>query len=974
MSKSYQINLLPRPIRNSPIWSHCLHEYFVNMFFASFQLDSLIGRNDISEDVEALRLSAAKNCRRAELMKLYLDHVLQSDVDPAIRKSVCGKVSIKFFWIAFKEMNFTSGAKSFNAILKAVEKSCREAGQVFNNCKGVQECIVCKEEFKEPVILPCGHIGCLRCLKDHFDQERRNCPATGCKAVLPEDFKFESGFDVVEAVEKHSLFRSKLSQFFLDMLQRFVFVPEYPPHQDIVDTLLSFIVTKDLPKDEDNKRTRNLSPFRGDYIDPKPVIRSFVLQLLFRYDIETIEIHLDKFLKDKKPLVNDDDQFLEVCIMIVHCLEDSLLAEERKSSKGRSQQIDSALKHMRTGRREADDENNNLVKSLWNTALDRLAMNTVAAAINGLVTQEVKQAAVDELLHEAVGHVKEHQEEASLKKYIVRCIASKHQREAIAEWKKKELFLELLPETLRLSDADDAPDMFLLTGDRYRKVRKTLNIAWLNSDYENLDTLATNLKDERIIWRLAFHHLTWVKPCQLNNRAAFEDFLERHKWLGQIWSKNEKALCPSLANKTHRHASINNLLAHFLAVLFEQKVAEFLGIFYQLSTDPINCANKFWPTMPHDETLEIKRAMESVETKHSLNPDGTLSWVKCPNGHAYAIGECGRPTHESKCVTCKAPIGGSSYNVFAGTGLTLNQTARASMEDETKNGHILGPAVAGTRSTAERDISGHDVAVIRFFLHLSMLAGCQVIDEDVRELIDPRLKQDEDVGEFLANHLLLNLRQISDCLGKSENDVIILLHQIIQSFSLDNKSSGNLASKTTVKPWEVQFVQQYIQPALTSLDEDIRRLEVTMTEDADDVTNELNDILKEKKSSFQPGMKIESLQQFWFPRDNITIDRIESKVGGILELKKKCPFLAHLLKEEQALAEVVHLPKLVELSKFLIQKFNRQIEATDADKLTIVKFINQFMDADERKFVEPLIQLFLNLLIKLKQNIFNFNQ
>ena len=255
-----------------------------------------------------------------------------------------------------------------------------------------------------------------------------------------------------------------------------------------------------------------------------------------------------------------------------------------------------------------------------------------------------------------------------------------------------------------------------------------------------------------------------------------------------------------------------------------------------------------------------------------------------------------------------------------------------------------------------------------------MMAGCQVIDEDVRVLIDPRLKQDEDVGEFLANHLLLNLRQISDCLGKSENDVIILLHQIIQSFSLDNKSSGNLASKTTVKPWEVQFVQQYIQPALTSLDEDIRRLEVTMTEDADDVTNELDDILKEKKSTFQPGMKIESLQQFWFPRDNITIDRIESKVGGILELKKKCPFLAHLLKEEQALAEVVHLPKLVELSKFLIQKFNRQIEATDADKLTIVKFINQFMDADERKFVEPLIQLFLNLLIKLKQNIFNFNQ
>jgi len=63
--------------------------------------------------------------------------------------------------------------------------------------------------------------------------------------------------------------------------------------QEIVETLLSFIVTKDLPKDkETQQRTKEVSPFRGDYIDTKPVIRSFVLQLLFRYDIQTMESHL----------------------------------------------------------------------------------------------------------------------------------------------------------------------------------------------------------------------------------------------------------------------------------------------------------------------------------------------------------------------------------------------------------------------------------------------------------------------------------------------------------------------------------------------------------------------------------------------------------------------------------------------------------------------------------------------------------
>lgn len=173
----------------------------------------------------------------------------------------------------------------------------------------------------------------------------------------------------------------------------------------------------------------------------------------------------------------------------------------------------------------------------------------------------------------------------------------------------------------------------------------------------------------------------------------------------------------------------------------------------------------------------------------------------------------------------------------------------------------------------------------RFFLHLSMMEGCQVILEDVQALIDPRLKDNEDVGEFVANHLLLNLRQISDCLGKSENDVIVLLHQIlhqiIQAFGKENKTSGDLSTKAAVKQWEVQFVRQYVQPALASLDEDVRRLEVAQAEDAEDVTNELDSILKEKKSAREAGRRIESLQQFWFPRENITIDRCVDFSGAV---------------------------------------------------------------------------------------------
>ena len=36
-------------------------------------------------------------------------------------------------------------------------------------------------------------------------------------------------------------------------------------------------------------------------------------------------------------------------------------------------------------------------------------------------------------------------------------------------------------------------------------------------------------------------------------------------------------------------------------------------------------------------------------------------WFKCPNGHVYAIGECGGAMQRSKCPECQADIGGTKH-------------------------------------------------------------------------------------------------------------------------------------------------------------------------------------------------------------------------------------------------------------------------------------------------------------------------
>ena len=845
------------------------------------QLDGLVKRGTVKLETRTMLDSLWKECQRAEILKLFFDHTMLASIDKRIKVCVCDAQIVKSFSVALKDLDFSARPKNFNFFLKAIEKCCRKAGDVFLDYKAVQECLICLEAIKVPVVLPCKHVGCKQCLEEHFStSDTRKCPKQGCKEVVPEDFVFRSAIDLKKAVKEHSKFRNHLSQFFLDVLQRFVFVKERPPNQEIIDVLLSFIVTKNLPKEQIPK-TKCLSPFPGDYIDPKPVIRSFVLQLLFRYDISTIEVHLNKFLDSKKLFVETQDQQIELCIMIVQCLEDSFVAKDRKSAKGHVHQIKSAMDHMLKKEAAA-----NLVKLLWNTALDRLAINTVAEAINNYLSKEVEAPAIAELLEAAVNFIHHHKEGSSLRKYLVRQVATKYQLESIVEWKKQEFYLDLLPESLRLSKENDVPDIYLHLDRKYKQVRNGIMTAWFSEDYDQLAVVIDEFKANPIIWGLAFHHLTQVKACKIKNLVSFETFLLQHPWLANIWRRSQDNLIPSLMGQTPKHSSSLNLLVHFSQVLSGNRMSPFLTILYNLAQKPMLCANLFLPTMPHDETLEIKAALTE-----------TLGWFSCPNGHAYAIGECFRPTHLSKCLTCGAPVGGAQYNVFAGTGLKMEQTAQTVLKDETKAGHILGVAENGRRSVAVRAISGLDVAIIRFFLHLAMMEGFRTNPVELQRLIDP---QPDNVGEFLANHLCLNLTQISECLGKNTTDAIILLHQVI--INLDEFQRPHLAalnSKDSVKQWETEFSKTFIEPARLGLDDVTARHTLAIKEDAEEAANALQDILHEEDQPLQDSTNMISLTQFWRPWDNICVERIVAKVGNEEKLKQNCPFLSQLLQNEQ---------------------------------------------------------------------------
>ncbi len=57
----------------------------------------------------------------------------------------------------------------------------------------------------------------------------------------------------------------------------------------------------------------------------------------------------------------------------------------------------------------------------------------------------------------------------------------------------------------------------------------------------------------------------------------------------------------------------------------------------------------------------------------------------------------------------------------------------------------------------------------------------------------------------------------------------------------------------------------------------------------------------------------------------------------------------------------------------MVDNFNRHFEAGETDEMSIKLFLQDRLDPADRKFLKPLIKIYLTLLDKLKAKLFSFN-
>ncbi len=90
-------------------------------------------------------------------------------------------------------------------------------------------------------------------------------------------------FNFREAIWKFNSFRQRCNSFFMDIISQLCFANGSPPNHDVVERLMTY-VTREAEKMDKKKltQTKRLTVFQGDGIDPSPVIRSVLLQLLLQ--------------------------------------------------------------------------------------------------------------------------------------------------------------------------------------------------------------------------------------------------------------------------------------------------------------------------------------------------------------------------------------------------------------------------------------------------------------------------------------------------------------------------------------------------------------------------------------------------------------------------------------------------------------------------------------------------------------------
>ncbi|XP_076467024.1 E3 ubiquitin-protein ligase RNF213-like [Babylonia areolata] len=854
----------------------------------------------------------------------------------------------------------------------------RTNGRMIGHLLGkLGKCSYCDTKFESsPVELPCSHRLCNSCYRDSCHGNRADAKCQECGTRVPPDFDPATACNQDrEAAELLGRYQRQISGFLMALVSQLCFAGKNPPEPAAVSHIFGYIIHKS--KGKTLLQTKNMT-VHDDLIDPTPVLRSFLLRLLLKHSEKDVYVHLDKFLADAQTVVDQElaaspdtaacPTLLEFCLLVIHCIEDLHHEQDAVISadlnpEGHLLLLADTLQALNRRLRSQTQ----LLPSLY--ALGHLRHALVACAhvlhdtIVAVGVMPVISQELDDLLQE-LKHLCQNGNTDWPKKFLVKQLCREYGIQDFMTLVKRAKhddrldWIMIQEPDIQVEQVDAVADRYLLCGDQYKAVRDLLAQVKLDGDLapflQALQTLRLPGEQKETLLLLALHReitMSILCPTPDPVRTVVADNVRQ--LIQSCGALQDKALAQQLCDNQLGEAggllrvcvdqdlgtqSLLCVLTHLRLALRPRAgpAPSLLSPLSALLFQPATMVNAFLPTMPQDNIQEVLAVIQE------------RVW-QCPRGHRYLIGDCGQPAVEGMCP-CGHKIGGIGYNAAA-------RNIQNSGADRTQKGHILGPAAQrGLESVPERQLTSVECSVLRFLLHavLYLSANTNTQAAAVCRMVTPRIAPDQ-CAQFFVDHMEHDLKVLQRCLGRSADDVFLVLHHVCHLLAsctlpvVPGRPQFQLTTKEERAQWEQQFTPVFIAPAIQNMDAVVRDGNQAIVSDTRQGNTALLKVVYEDEEGPPPeGQDVYQLSlvpAVWRFRPPITVDHFfrhfHLEVESRQDTRDTFPVL-RLFKQQRHVVEALHyVPAILRGQRRLMMQLHRRLDRAEAATLTVEDVMNK---------------------------------
>ncbi|XP_062570766.1 E3 ubiquitin-protein ligase RNF213-like isoform X2 [Saccostrea cucullata] len=867
------------------------------------------------------------------------------------------------------------------------------------------KCNNCEKPFDSspPVVLPCKHRICREdcfSLINALPTEDKTCPVNKCSKSIPDEFnENETPENQKEQMKLFKEYQEKCNRFYMQVVSQLCFEDSSPPSEDVCKHLLQLVVhKKEIPQlNMTIIRTRQMTIFET-VVDTTPVFRSFLLQLLIRTNEEVVFRHLDDFLQEADAIFQksgNTSQELDLCLMLIQCIEDSLVEQSANLIRYREIEcIESLIM--------------NVTKSLQSKTrvIDKIQSIAAARFCLEMIAKYLKESYSSKSVSE-----KRWFEELFRKAAILCDLPIDHLRVFLLTHICRSYGLDLYHSLLKSEETwifpfqkaekpmQECPDYFIVLGDTYREIRE--NIAECLLVKEKRVRLKVTARSVSVQFSYLLALIKELKMKEIYSNGEMEvtgQFVEGLKgeftrqnlqivltFLDDVLGDSFAKSCKHLQIRYHQDLKgqgIVLLIIHFLMVLKTLSSNEILQPFVLLATHPKTMKGSFLPTMPEEGlSAEIKaelQRMEELANKHYH----TVTWYRCPNGHPYAVGDCGNPTQLGHCYQCKAEIGGQSSKL---KGDNVKDTG----SDFSQPGHILGsPDGRGSHAMSERTLSPASTTLLRLITHIAMFIGANEHLDDVCGLIQPVIPSDM-VPDFLWEHISKDIDILRTSLDRSIDDLFMFLHSTIQSFVENDTSYSGIRGRVTMQmqydlstkkgrsTWETDIDRMCISRKLQTHQEFFDRCTELLSNDRSIGSDPFLKLAFNKNTSDSDTFSMANVElspSVWQHRKKVTFEQFVHEFHAMIKDRRflfgdRYFVLNRFLQQEFYLRHLHHIPKVLQMQKLLLSKYGRQITREEATEMTLQNSIDHFHDDPAQEIIAQGVSSVCELWNSLRHSI-----